>query len=210
MKKVFIIICLMVVSLQILAENSAQKLSSGQAFVDAPDEVFPTLAQDTRLDMIDYFDCGYNRPSIDIFEDSCIITHKDSLEVVLNVGKSQSHQLALLADDLILLISTYATPMLYSDLRVFDKDWSLQPIEHYITLPTLNDWLTAEGKKNRIDVENMFPFIAIKCDFDVSNGELMITNTMQEYFDKDTWQRVSQWIKPQLKYVWTGKKFKKQ
>jgi hypothetical protein len=77
-------------------------------------------------------------------------------------------------------------------------------------LPTLDDWLTDEGAKNRIDVENIMPFIAAKYDFKAIDGELSITNSMSKYYDKSTWEQVKSWIRPCIKYKWTGKKFKKQ
>ena len=207
MKRILFIILAVVA---INAKGAEQVQEPSVAFVNAPMEIFPSLETSTRMDMIDYYDCGYNRPSIDLFEDSAIIVRKDSLCVEVKIGEKQLHQLSMPNDNLVVLISTLPIPMLDSEIRFFDYNWEQLPSTKYITLPTLADWLTDEGKKNRIEVENMFPFIAAKYDFDVYKGGLTITNSMQEYFDKDTWQRVSKWVKPSIQYKWTGRKFKKQ
>ena len=207
MKRILFIL-LAVVALNV--KGIVQVPSPATAFVDAPEEIFPSLETSTRMDMIDYYDCGHNRPSIDAFEDSAMVVRKDSLCIEVEIGKKQLYQMSIPNKNLIVFISTLSIPMQDSEIRFFDNNWEQLSSEKYITLPVLADWLTADGKKNRIEVENMFSFIAAKYDFDVHEGVLTITNSMQEYFDKNTWELVSKWVKPAIKYKWNGRKFKKQ
>ncbi|MBR5332069.1 MAG: DUF3256 family protein [Muribaculaceae bacterium] len=211
MKRILVILLTVVTTaLTISAEKTVLDINSETVFTNAPDEIFPTLDSNTRMDMVDYYNCGYNRPSLNLFEDSAIITRKDSLGLEIKIGEKQYYQLSIPKDDLIVLVTTLSIPMQDSEIKFYDNEWQQLPNESFIVLPTLNDWLTDEGKTVRDDVENMYPFITAKYDFDVNKGELTITNTMQEYFDKDTWQRVLKWIKPSIQYKWTGSKFKKQ
>lgn len=211
MKRVlFILLTIVATVLTVDAKEAIPVVDPDETFVSAPDDVFPTLDTDTRMDMIDYYNCGYNRPSLDILEDSCMMIAKDSLSVTITIGKTQEHQLSMPTYKHIVLISTYSIPMEDSEIKFYDNEWKQQPTENFIILPTLDDWLTDEGAKNRIDVENIMPFIAAKYDFKAIDGELTITNSMNQYYDKDTWEQVKQWIRPCIKYKWTGKKFKKQ
>jgi hypothetical protein len=97
-----------------------------------------------------------------------------------------------------------------SEIAFYDFEWKKLPTDRFFVEPKLADWLTDEGKKVRADVENVVPFIIASYNFDVETGMLTIANRLSEYFDKTTWQKVSKWIRPQLSYKWTGKKFKKQ
>lgn len=210
MKRILLILLTVVATaLTISAEKTVLDINPETVFANAPDEIFPTLDGNTRMDMVDYYNCGYNRPSLDLFEDSAIITRKDSLGLEIKIGEKQYYQLSIPKDDLIVLITTLSIPMQDSEIKFYDNEWQQQPNENFIVLPTLNDWLTDEGVENRIDVENIMPFIAAKYDFKAIDGELTITNSMSQYYDKTTWEQVKKWIRPAIKYKWTGKKFKK-
>lgn len=211
MKRIFcVIMSVCAMAFVLVAKNDTRPVAAKHLFVEAPDEVFPMLEENTRLDMIDYYESGYNRPSLNVFEDSSMITCCDSTCVEIKASDVLQYQLSMPAKDLIVLISTHSIPMPDSDIAFYNFEWEKLPAEKYFSAPKLADWLTNEGKKARENVENVVPFIAASYNFDVESGVLTITNRLKDYFDKNTWQQVSKWLSPQLKYKWTGKKFKKQ
>lgn len=207
---ILIIMCLCVASMSLMAKENRRQVAAKHLFVEAPQEIFPSIDYNTRLDMIDYYESEYNRPSLSVFEDSCIITCSDTTCIEFKASEVLNYQLSMPVYDVIVLISTHSIPMPDSEIAFYDFEWKKLPTDRFFVEPKLADWLTDEGKKVRADVENVVPFIIASYNFDVETGVLTIANRLSEYFDKTTWQKVSKWIRPQLCYKWTGKKFKKQ
>lgn len=211
MKRIFcVIISICTLAFVLVAKNDTHPVAAKHLFIEAPDEIFPMLEENTRLDMIDYYESAYNRPSLNVFEDSSMVTYCDSTCIKIKASEILQYQLSMPAKNLILLISTHSIPMYDSEISFYDFEWEKLSTEKYFSSPKLADWLTDDGKKMRDDVENAVPFIIASYNFDVESGVLTITNQLKDYFDKNTWQQVSKWLSPQLKYKWTGKKFKKQ
>ncbi len=211
MKRIFcVIMSVCAMAFVLTAKNDTRPVAAKHLFIEAPDEIFPMLEENTRLDMIDYYESLYNRPSLNVFEDSCLITCCDSTCIEIKASEVLQYQLSLPAKNLIILISTHSIPMPDSEIAFYDYEWKKLPTEIYFSSPKLVDWLTNEGKKVREDVENAVPFIIASYNFDVESGVLTITNRLKDYFDNNTWQQVSKWISPQLNYKWTGKRFKRQ
>ena len=211
MKRIFcVIISVCTLAFVLVAKNDTRPVAAKHLFIEAPDEVFPMLEENTRLDMIDYYESSYNRPSLNVFEDSSLITYCDSTCIEIKASEVLHYQLSMPAKNLIILISTHSIPMPDSEIAFYDFEWEKHPTKNYFLAPKLADWLTNEGEKVREDVENVVSFIIASYNFDVESGILTITNQLRDYFDKNTWQKVSKWISPQLKYKWTGKIFKKQ
>ncbi|MBE6318451.1 MAG: DUF3256 family protein [Bacteroidales bacterium] len=211
MKRIFcVIMCVCAMAFVLMAKNDARPVAAKHLFIEAPDSIFPSIEERTRRDMIDYYESGYNRPSLNVFEDSSVITCCDSTCIEIKASKVLQYQLSMPAKNLIVLISTHSIPMYDSEIAFYDFEWEKQPVEKYFTAPSLTDWLTNDGKKVRDDVENAVPFIIASYNFDVESGVLTITNQLKDYFGKNTWRQVSKWLSPQLKYKWNGKHFKKQ
>lgn len=211
MKRILsIIMSVSVACLSLVANESERAVAAKHLFIEAPDDVFPMIDENTRLDMIDYYESEHNRPSLSVFDDSCIVTCSDSMCIEIKASDVLHYQLSIPVYDIIVLISTHSIPMPDSEIAFYDFEWQALSTEKYFTEPRLSDWLTDEGVKCREDVENIVPFIIASYNFDVDSGVMTITNRLREYYDNNTWQKVSKWIRPQLTYKWIGKKFKKQ
>lgn len=192
MKRIFcVIISICTLAFVLVAKNDTRPVAAKHLFIEAPDEIFPMLEENTRLDMIDYYESAYNRPSLNVFEDSSMVTYCDSTCIKIKASEVLQYQLSMPAKNLILLISTHSIPMYDSEISFYDFEWEKLSTEKYFSSPKLADWLTDDGKKMRDDVENAVPFIIASYNFDVESGVLTITNQLKDYFDKNTWQQVS-------------------
>lgn len=201
-------LCIIAISLSLIAKNSDVIIASKKLFIDAPDSIFPSIDHNTRLDMIDYYECGVNRASLDIFEDSCKVSNIDSISIIIETSPILKHQLISLAPNTILLISTHSIPAKDSEISFYDYNWNKITTNKYITTPKFVDWLTKQGKLQQRDLENTIPFFIVEYSYNPENKILTLTNNLNNYFIKEDWNKISHLIHNCLQYKWTGRNFK--
>lgn len=195
--------------LSVYGETSKAEVSVKACFASAPALVFPAMSESDRLDMIDYFEGGYNRPTLNAFGDSCRVTYLDDESIDIEVSPVLKYQLVVLSHDRIMLISTHSIPQPDSEVAFYDMEWNKLPVDKCFAVPVLSDWLTATGKKNREKVEDIVPFMIVGCRYDVKSGVLTLTNNLKDYFVADDWGRLNAYFHATLQYKWNGKSFKK-
>lgn len=197
-------------STMLMAQNNgANATNAKNYFASAPLTLFPSMSESNRLDMIDYYEAGYNRATIGTLGDSCRLTHIDSLSIRVEVSPVLKYQLALPSENVIMLITTHAIPQPDSEVAFYDTEWNQLPLGKYFTTPILTDWLTEQGRKNRKDVENIVPFLIVSYDYDAANGVLTLTNNLKNYFVGGEWDALAPNMHDKLQYRWNGKSFKK-
>lgn len=187
------------------------QLTASDAFVSAPAAVFPLLNNSTRLDMIDYFNSGSSTTSTNALKGKSRIVSLETSKLSIDMTDASSYELVILpkkgGGSLIGLISTVATPAPDSNLGVYSDDWKSNITETVFKKPVLVDWLSAEGKKNKDEVEMLVPFLLISYDFDPKSGVLTLTNNTKQFLSEDVYSIVSPYFLPSLKYKWDGKAF---
>ena len=187
------------------------QLTVSEAFVSAPTSVFPLLDDMTRLDMLDYFNSAMTTASTNSLEGQSRITLLEPRKAMIEMTNSSVYELDLLltskSDTLITVISTVSTPAHDSQLAVYSSDWSKNVTDQVFEKPSLDDWLTTDGKANRGDVEALVPFLLIGYTFDPESEILVLTNNTKEFLSTDIYDIVAPFLNQQLKYKWNGKKF---
>ncbi|MDE6309402.1 MAG: DUF3256 family protein, partial [Muribaculaceae bacterium] len=58
------------------------------------------------------------------------------------------------------------------------------------------------------DIENMVPFVIARLTIDPATRVLTATNTLNEYFTPEDYDKLKLTLRPTLNYQWKGKKFK--
>lgn len=186
-------------------------LTAEQAFVFAPESVFPLLNKSTRLDMIDYFNSGSATPSKNKLSGNSRVTSIKFNDLQFEMSASSSYHIVILhlnkGEDVIALIETVKTPAIDSKISFYTTEWK-KVDGKYFSEPELEDWLTSEGKKKIKDVEALVPFMLVGYEFDTMTGELILNNNIKSMLSEDVYDSVASYFKPQLKYSWTGKQFK--
>ena len=92
---------------------AAWALTASQAFIDAPVNVFPTIDRLTRLDMIDYFNSGSQKPSKNSFKGDCRILTASESQITVSTSEVSEVSLSLIpqkSDTIIMVITTLKTP----------------------------------------------------------------------------------------------------
>ena len=183
-------------------------------FVKAPLDVASQLSETSRLDMIDYFNNGATvksenrlgrKVALKKIEDRLIVWQDDdsvmTTLVVLPVMQSSA------SDTVMVVIRTFAGQLPDSEVRYYDKGWSLIDNSD-VPAPKLKDWLNVTDKQSVALVERSIPFILSTAEYDLNDNNLVFTNRTSDFFTpQDTPDAVSM-LKPELRYEWTGRRFK--
>ncbi len=185
------------------ASEPASSKSAGEYFAAAPDSVVPLLDLNTRLDMLDYYDCGSRTASTNMLEGKSRVTYRDSLTVRYELTERIKGQLSVIpmakGDSLIIVITTLATPTPDSEIEIYTTQWqrSGKPV---FSAPTMSDWITAAAPP-----EEQAQFMMYSADYDSSTKTLTLTSTMDKYCGTEP-----HWLRRQLIYRFDGKKFKQE
>lgn len=193
----------------ISATMTAKDAGSAQwFFAMAPDDVLPLLPVNTRLDMLDYFNSGIERPSRDAAGSPAIVTSSSGRRLTFNTGDGSSYELAVYTagrDTLVALVETLHYPMADSHIEWYDSHW--QPLQPQLAEPGLSTWLTSAGRKHRAEVEQAIPFITAQAATDPDAGTITLTRTIDSYFLSDRAPAALRWLEPTLVYTLRGARF---
>lgn len=205
MKKHLLTLALMLGALTGMAQTSAADL-----FTSAPQNVFPLLDQNTRLDMVDYYRNGMSNPSQNTLEGRSLITEMTPASLTVKMTDSSAIQLMELKGSkgsVVALVSTVATPGLDSTIKFFDTDWNPVPAEGIFKKPGWKEWLTDSGRENQEEVTMQVPFMLASYRIDPETGTLTLTNNLSHFLDKALYDDLSSYLRPQLVYLWNGKSY---
>ncbi|MCM1077544.1 MAG: DUF3256 family protein [Bacteroides sp.] len=207
MKKFLLIAALVLGSLAAGAQDAAE------LFTSAPQNIFPLLDHNTRLDMVDYYRNGLATSSQNQLDGRSVITEMSPSSVTVKMTDSSAIQLVELNGSkgpVIALISTVATPGLDSSIKFYDTDWSILPTESLFTKPGWKEWLTDSGRQHEEDVTMQVPFMLASYRIDPATSTLTLTNNLSRFLDKELYDDLAPYLNPSLTYIWTGKTFKQQ
>ncbi len=201
-------------ALVLAAFPASAQLTAAQVFADAPQEVFPLLDHNKRLDMIDYFNSGMATPSQNAFGGESRVTALTPSQLRAQMTDASTYEISLLptakGDTIVALIVTVATPAPDSRLTLYSEDFSSNLTVGAFSKPTLDEWLTASGRSNRGDVEAFVPFLLVSYSYNPEDKVLTLTNNTSQFVSADVYQMVSPYILGSLSYKWNGSKFVKQ
>ncbi len=205
MKQILLTALFLLATLTVTAQKTA-----ADAFTTAPTGIFPLLDQNTRLDMVDYYNSGLATPSANRLQGRSAITSLTPATITVKITDSSSAQIALLPagrDTIFAVISTVATPGLDSTIKFYDSNWAPPPTDRHFTAPGWNDWMTPGHDITEITAHT--PFMLASYFIDTDAGTLTATNNLATFLDEDTYKTLSPALRPTLTYKWNGKRFTK-
>lgn len=194
------------------AAHSAAAWTVAQSFALAGYDIIPLLEKTDRLDMIDYYNSGMEVPTDNLLAGKSRITGMDDMSMRIAMTPASDYQLALLpcgADTLVAVINTVRTPGADSRMKVYSRELDKELTQSTFAEPQIKDWLTAQGRKNAADFEQLVPFILVSYDYDPATLTLTLTNNSGTYLPKETLEKARPYMLDTLKYRWNGKKFVK-
>lgn len=200
-----------IASLMLGSASVASALDAADAFTQAPQQIFPLLDTNSRLDMVDYVRSGLDTPSANLLAGKSVITDLSPASLTVRLSDASTAQLFILqagGKDVIALISTLATPGLDSTLAFYDAEWQPLDATRYFTKPGWIDWLATGG--SLADVKAVSPFMLASYDYDPATSTLTATNNLGRFLDPDLYETISSELRPTIVYTWTGGKFTKK
>ncbi len=184
--------------------------NASDAFKSAPEGIFPTIGSSLRLDMLDYYNGGYDNFVQNDFNEPVRIDSLTDDYIKVRVSDNSSVELTLMPlsakDTAVVVITTLNVPATASFVKVYHGDW----VEYSDVLPMykLTDWFTPQSPDRMDDIENLVPFIIARLTIDPATRTLTATNTLSEYFTPEDYAKLQPLMRPALKYQWKGKKFR--
>lgn len=190
---------------------TATRLIARNCFTAAPDNVLPLLPQQTRQDMLSYYDAGRDTESDNAFGSGCRILSLDDDRLSMESGKDITTEMFVLnptgKNQVIGVIETIATPVPDSRVTFYDTTW--RNLGDRIGIdPTLADWLGKDGLKNMADIQREVPFVLATMHFDPATSTLVAENNMRAYYPASDIPASLDALRPRLVYKWTGSKFR--
>lgn len=184
-----------------------------EAFKTAPASAFPLLDKNARLDMVDYYTSGLSTPSKNGLGGLSRIDSLTDEFMHINMTVASDVELARLTGgktDLILLISTIATPSPDSKLSVFTSDWSKDLTSKVFTPPSLTDWLTPDGRRRVKEIRKAVPFMIVGYHYDPTTKTLLLTTEIKSVVGNDVYKEIAAAFTDSIAYVWNGSKFQRR
>lgn len=192
------------------AVPATARLTARDAFFAAPASVMPLLDSMTRMDMVDYFSSGMDRKMTNILQGESNITGMSDDAITVATTGSTTMTIALLPagkDTILGVITTYALPGGDSKIDFYDRRWKALETKRYFKAPTLDDWLAVKGRAAD-DVRTLLPFVIADYTYDPASGMLTARSNVREMASIGDFDSIVPSIRPEIKYQWTGKKFK--
>ena len=193
----------------ISATMTAKDAGSAQwFFAMAPDDVLPLLPVNTRLDMLDYYNSGVERPSRDAAGSRAIVTSSTNRRLTFDTGDGSTYELAVYTagrDTIVALVETLHYPMADSRVEWYDSRW--RPLQPLLGEPDQQALLTRAGRRHRGEVEEAIPFMTAEAVTDPDAGTLTLTRTIDGYFLPADTPDALRWLEPRLVYALHGSRF---
>lgn len=161
-------------------------------FKTAPDKTIRLLSQNTRLDMIDYYNFGSTHTSSNSLQGSAQMKSLSDNSMSFDIDKDVNMQIVVLptkTDTVIAVVTTLSSPVPDSSIEFYNTSW--QPIRKVpFAMPAYSDWLTKEGASDPVTVNLYLPFIPVYATFDPEGKTLLLVNQARKYLDKDDYAKV--------------------
>ncbi len=205
-----ILLTLVVIVASNLSADARQSVVA--AFNSAPKELFPLVDASARLDMVDYYDSQNNIGAINELYGRSRITEIVSGSMRIAMTSSSRYQLMILPcaaeqDTLVAVISTLLLPAADSKMEIYHSDWTPVASEKLFKSPEFKDWLTAAGRKNKSEAEQLVSFMLVSYDFDPETQILTLKNNSSSTLSVEVSEKVAPYFLDKLTYRWNGKKF---
>lgn len=193
-----------------LSQSATAQYTAKERFIGTPFDILPTISTTTRLDMIDYFESGSDRPSQSFFRDPVRITSLTPFE--LTVQTSGASRATFCVPDTTagytVVIETVSLPQPDSRVYLYDNDWKLIDKKD---AGLLAEWITPGGKKlkKQPDIENSYEFVTAEAVFDHDASTIVFTPTLQPA-DSTEPDAAKQFILPSRTFIITSKGLKEK
>lgn len=189
---------------------AAEARTAADFFLEAPSAVFPSLDNNTRLDMLDYFRYGSDRAMKNELGGESLVLFESNKVLRVQVSERVQVDVAALAagnDTILAVITTVSMPARDSSLAFYDREWR-QLKQAPVEVPQYTRWLTRKGLDNVDELRMALPFIMASASIDDEATKLTFTNNAVAYLVSDEYEAVKDMLVDEIVYDIVKNKFK--
>lgn len=189
-------------------------------FVNLPDSLSPLLTKVNREDCIDFLESNMKAQVDNRFGKKSEMTDLGKDYIRMQMSPLATWQMKVLAlndsTNVICTVSTACAPACDSSIRFFTTDWKQLPTSTFITLPEMNDFLSAPDVQNISDSTAIYTFdearrpadiLLLQADFNKDNTELTVTLTTPDYMSKEAAEKLKPFLRRPIVYRWNNGAF---
>lgn len=185
-------------------------------FVNIPDSIFPLLTRNNRLDMIDFYDNQMSAQVTNRLDGKSELKKLSDKYLCLQMTSANREEMLLLTKSdsiqIVLLLSTFMSPMAESSFCFYTTDWRVLREKELLTPPDLKDfWLDNDtcSETQLLRAKKMInaPFIEAKIDPESFSVDFSLSLLDLASDDR---KFVANYIRPAIKYKWTGDVFRRE
>lgn len=196
-----------------LAISFANAADIRALFIAMPDSIMPALTKSERMDFLDYIDSGMKaRVRNKLGGESEMIELSDN-SLTVQTSRSGKLQMALFPRKggtvLICIIKTVTARFDDSLIRFYNEDWTPVESESLIELPKFDDYLTKQALKHGYLELEIKSILRLQSAVAVDGG-LEFRYTSLDYIGEDADRFRSYFKADPVRYLWTGKRFKRK
>lgn len=166
--------------LSLLTTICASARTAADFFVEAPRHAIPLLDRNTRLDMVDYYNGGFQNTVKNAFGGPARIISMSDNQIEVQLSRDSSIKLAVLKDrkdTVLVVIETVLTPVADSDITIYSKNWDTYA--NQLAMPSVVDFV----KNKKLDKNIEYPKMAfMTTDVDPENNIFTFHNTTAGYY----------------------------
>lgn len=180
-------------------------------FVNAPVAIFPTLDRNTRLDMVDYFNAGSDKPSKNAMKGDARVLSISPEQIKISTSPVAEYSITLLdakgypRGKVLMVSRTISAPAKDTSMKFYTVEW--KEIPGMFQVPMLDDWMLKEARKNKDDVQNAVPFVMASMTYAPESKRLTFVNNIGDYIPEEALGLARNSLSQTIVYIWNGKKF---
>jgi hypothetical protein len=187
---------------------------ASEVFCVIPETDLPTLPFSSRLDLIDYFNAGTDRSTINSFYgDSYIKTLTDDY-LCIEISAGSTLQLRVLPmGKKYVIAESYTVGDKYtaedSNVTFLDVYGDKSAYEHrkFFKEPELKDFFNVP-KGSDISLQEilaLIPYPTIEYSFSADNTDMVARLTIEKYMNTEDFEVIKKYMVPEIRYKWMNK-----
>ncbi|MDE6409266.1 MAG: DUF3256 family protein [Muribaculaceae bacterium] len=187
-------------------------LFAKDVFVNLPLKTLDILSKSARLDMLDYYavDSIYKAPNgMEGLSELVKVTPE---YLAAKITPVTGIQILMLRDSkgpecMVLYTIGGEGQAPDTDVTFFDEKMQELPRKKYLDYPEILDFFNVPDKTVRDRIESLVPFPTIQFIASPETSTLTAKLTVGEYMGKENYEFIKRYMKPDLQYKWTGKRY---
>lgn len=197
-----------------LAMSFAYAADIRTLFINMPDTIMPALTKSERMDFLDYIDSGMKARVRNKLGGESEMTELSDNSLTVSTSRSGKLQMALFQrkDGTVLICIIKTVTARFDDSRItfYNEDWTPVDGGSLIKLPEFDDYLTKQALKQGYLLELKLLSILRLQSATAVDGGLEFRYTSLDYIGEDADRFRSCFKADPVRYLWTGKRFKRK